>query len=401
MTFAMDTFATLQLTNEEDVILARQRIREAAETIGFDRADQIRIATAISDAARLAFQRCARGAGLEMGTGRWGEEPALLVRLRELAGEAPALGALFDRSAGDPSPEARSVHRLVDHVEVLSPSEVLLVKLLPARIAAMPRPELVRLATGSGGSPRSFYEELRLQGQELLRALEQLRAREEELTAFSYSIAHDLRGPLRAIRGFSGVLEEDYGEELAEGARENLAFINAAALRMGALIDGLLALFRLTGADIHREALDLADLFRARLAELRAAEPERRVETTVQESLRAFGDPRLLRLVIDNLLDNAWKFTARNPHARIDVDRRDTERGPAFCVSDNGVGFAMEPSGRLFGPFQRFHSSEEFPGTGLGLTTVSRVVVRHGGAVWAEAAVGRGATFFFQLAEES
>jgi PAS domain S-box-containing protein len=226
-----------------------------------------------------------------------------------------------------------------------------------------------------------------------------------ELEHFAYLIAHDLRAPLRGINGFSQILLDDHAGTLDDEARDYLLRIRAGTLRMGRLIDELLELSRLTRAPLRRETVDLGALARDVASELKRSEPGRAAEFVIAEGLVANGDPRLLRVALWNLLGNAWKFTRREPRARIElgVDRgadRDADRhteGPIFFVRDNGVGFEMAYSDKLFGTFQRLHSAEEFEGTGIGLATVQRVVERHGGEVWAEGEVGRGATFYFTL----
>ena len=216
-----------------------------------------------------------------------------------------------------------------------------------------------------------------------------------ELEAFAYSVAHDLRTQLRAIGGFSDILLDE-APGVADD-RETLQRIRHAALRMGELIDSLLTLARLGVAAIHEEDVDLAPIARGHVVELCSAAPERRVEARVDESIPARGDPRLLRLVVRNLVDNAFKFSASRDTAHIDVGSRMTERGVAYFVSDDGVGFDTRGAGLLFGQFQRLHSERDFSGLGVGLAAVDRIVRRHGGRVWAESNLGQGATFYFQL----
>ena len=230
-------------------------------------------------------------------------------------------------------------------------------------------------------------------------ALSQLAAVNRELEAFSYSVSHDLRQPLRAIDGFSKALLEDYGGELAEDARGYLDRVRAGATRMGELIDDLLALSRLTQVALVRTRVDLSAIAREVLGALRAGTPGREVTTFVEDGLVVDGDAKLLRIVLENLLGNAWKFTGRKPTAHIELRRTPVEgEGPAaFVVRDDGAGFDMTYVAKLFGAFQRLHGSKEFEGTGIGLATVQRIVHRHGGRIWAEAAVGRGAAFHFTL----
>ena len=218
-----------------------------------------------------------------------------------------------------------------------------------------------------------------------------------ELEAFSYSVSHDLRAPLRAIDGFSQALVEDYGERLDDGARDYLRRIRAATKRMAELIDDLLDLSRVTRREMQSERVDLSALATAIAAQLQRSEPGRRVEVSIAHGLVAKGDPHLLRLVLENLLGNAWKFTSTRPDARVELGVTPAGDRFAYFVRDNGVGFDMAYADKLFGAFQRLHAANEFPGTGIGLATVQRIVHRHGGRVWAESAVGSGATFYFTL----
>ncbi|MCR4347456.1 MAG: PAS domain S-box protein [Sulfuricaulis sp.] len=226
----------------------------------------------------------------------------------------------------------------------------------------------------------------------------ELQAANQELEAFSYSVSHDLRAPLRSIDGFSQAVLEDYADRLDEPGREHLNRVRAATQHMGHLIDDLIKLARVARAEMHRETVDLSALAGDVLAELQKNEPERRVEYRVDPGLTAEGDARLLRVVLDNLLGNAWKFTGKTANAEIEFGAlRGTDGAPGYFVRDNGAGFDMTYADKLFGTFQRLHALSEFPGTGVGLATVQRIVHRHGGRVWAEGAVGKGATFYFTL----
>ena len=226
----------------------------------------------------------------------------------------------------------------------------------------------------------------------------ELQVANQELEAFSYSVSHDLRAPLRSIDGFSQAVIEDYADKLGDRGRDHLNRVHTATQHMGHLIDDLIKLARVARAEMKREAVDLSALAADVLAELQKNQPERRVEYHIEPGLTAEGDARLLRVALDNLLGNAWKFTGKQAHARIEFGAtHDTDGAPGFFVRDNGVGFDMTYADKLFGAFQRLHSVSEFPGTGVGLATVQRIVHRHGGRVWAEGAVGKGATFYFSL----
>ncbi len=225
----------------------------------------------------------------------------------------------------------------------------------------------------------------------------ELQAANKELESFSYSVSHDLRAPLRAIDGFSQALFEDYYEKLDVQGKGYIDRIRAACGRMAQLIDDLLSLSRVTRAEIRREEVDLSAMAHSIAEELRRTEPEREVEFAISPGLLARGDARLLHVVLQNLLSNAWKFTRKKAQARIELGVTEDNGRPVYFVRDNGAGFDMAYADKLFGAFQRLHSAREFEGTGIGLATVQRIIHRHGGRVWAEAAVGKGATFYFTL----
>jgi signal transduction histidine kinase len=229
------------------------------------------------------------------------------------------------------------------------------------------------------------------------RAQAEMARANRELESFSYSVAHDLRTPLRAMGGFSEVLLEDHAQRLDDEAKGHLQRIVDAADTMGKLIDALLGLARLTRKELRREPVDLSALARAVVRPMQDASPKRVVEVVIAPDLRVEGDPQLLRALLDNLLGNAWKFTEKRSSARIELGREEKDGAPAYFVRDNGAGFDMAHAARLFAAFQRLHGAEEYAGTGIGLATVQRIVERHGGSVWAEGAVGEGATFFFTL----
>jgi len=222
-------------------------------------------------------------------------------------------------------------------------------------------------------------------------------AANHELETFSYSVAHDLRAPLRAIDGFGEALAEDCAGQLDAAGRQYLQRMRSAAQQMGQLIDGLLGLSQVSRSEILRADLDLTRIARQSGARLRDAHPEREVELLVDDGLKAMGDARLLAAVFDNLLGNAWKFTSKCAQARVEVGSRKEDGRNVFFVRDNGAGFEQAYVHKLFGAFQRLHGATEFEGSGIGLATVQRIVRRHGGGVWAEGEVGRGAMFSFTL----
>jgi signal transduction histidine kinase len=239
--------------------------------------------------------------------------------------------------------------------------------------------------------------ELEAANQELEATNQELEASNKELETFSYSVSHDLRTPLRSIDGFSHMLIEDYADELDDEGRDHLRRVRAGAQRMGEIIDALLGLTRLTRGEMRRETVDLSAMASEISEDLRRAQPEREVECLITDGLVANGDARLLKVALENLLGNAWKFTGGEAHAKIEFGAVRHDGTLAYFVRDNGAGFNEAYAGKLFGPFQRLHRTDEFEGTGIGLTTVQRIVHRHGGKIWAEGEVGRGATFYFTL----
>lgn len=249
---------------------------------------------------------------------------------------------------------------------------------------------------------KNAEEEVRRLNEELeervVQRTAELEATTRELDAFAYSVSHDLRAPLRSLAGFSEILLEDYAEVIDEVGRGYLARIEANAARMARMIDDLLDLSRATRAELRRERVDLSALAREVVEELREAEPGRQATVEIADGLTANGDSHLVRLVLLNLIGNAWKFTAREAAAVIRIDALPRQHPPVFAVRDNGAGFDMRYAAKLFDPFQRSHSSSDFEGTGIGLAIVHRIVQRHGGRVWAQSEPGQGATFFFTLA---
>lgn len=225
----------------------------------------------------------------------------------------------------------------------------------------------------------------------------QLQAANKELEAFSYSVSHDLRAPLRSIDGFSQALLEDYEDKLDEEGKDNLHRVRASSQHMAQLIDDLLKLSRVTRGEMRRERVDLTGMARAIAVDLQKATAGRDVQFVIADGLVSQGDPALLRIALKNLLDNAWKYTSKLPRARIEVGSFQNNGQVAYFVRDDGAGFDMAYADKLFGAFQRLHAVTEFKGTGIGLATVQRIVHRHGGRIWAEGKVNQGATFYFTL----
>ena len=244
---------------------------------------------------------------------------------------------------------------------------------------------------------KRIEEQLERRRSELARSNTELTAANKELEAFSYSVSHDLRAPLRSIDGFSLALLEDYEEKLDAEGKDSLRRVRAATQRMGMLIDDLLNLSRVTRAEMKLQKVDLNAIGRAVAAELENSQPERRIELHIQEGLEAHADSNLMRIALENLLGNAWKFTSKRESADIEFGQTDKNGSRVYFIRDNGAGFDSARSERLFGAFQRFHDKNDFPGTGVGLATVQRIIQRHGGRIWGESAVGKGATFYFTL----
>lgn len=225
-----------------------------------------------------------------------------------------------------------------------------------------------------------------------------LEAVNKELEAFAQSVSHDLRSPLAVIVGYADLLSDEARVDLASADRSKIIEIRAAAMRMNALIDNMLRLSQVIQREVHPRRVDLTALAKDILANLAASQPGRRAEARVESGLWTVADPGLMRIAMDNLLSNAWKYTSKREVSHIEVGKADLPgKKGAFFVRDDGTGFDMDQAQRLFKPFQRLHSLSEFPGTGIGLATVSRVLEKHGGSIWVEAEKGRGATFYFEL----
>jgi PAS domain S-box-containing protein len=235
----------------------------------------------------------------------------------------------------------------------------------------------------------------------LVRARETAEAANKELEAFSYTVAHDLRAPLRGMNGFAHLLLTNYSDKLDADGQDWLQEIVLNAAKMAALIDALLSLARLTRSEPRRQSVDLSSVVRATAEQLSAAEPGRAVKMVIQDHLKADVDPVLARALVENLLSNAWKFTSRVPFAQVEFGATSCDGANAFFVRDNGAGFDMSFADKLFGHFQRLHSADDYPGTGIGLATVQRIVKRHGGRAWAEGVVNGGATFYFSLPDRA
>ena len=242
-------------------------------------------------------------------------------------------------------------------------------------------------------------EEIRRLNQDLEQRAAELEMVNKELESFSYSVSHDLRVPLRGIDGFSKALWEDYYEILTEDGQDYLRRIRAATQRMAELIDDLLSLARVTRIPLERRPVNLTALAEKVLAELQSQQTDRRVTFTIAKDLIVEGDRQLLQIALENLISNAWKFTSRKEDALIEVGMQNDAEEQVYFIRDNGAGFDMTYKNKLFGAFQRLHSSTEYPGTGIGLATVQRIIHRHGGRIWAESAVGKGTTFYFTISD--
>ncbi|MCU7923523.1 MAG: DUF1638 domain-containing protein [Candidatus Thiodiazotropha sp. (ex Dulcina madagascariensis)] len=250
---------------------------------------------------------------------------------------------------------------------------------------------------------RTFQQQLlaeakvKVLNDELKQRLIAVDALNKELESFTYSVSHDLRGPLHSLDGFSNILLRDYHQRMDERGKRYLDRLRANAQRMGQLIDDLLRLSRLTRVELVREPVDLSGMVRELAADLSETSPDRQVEFRIEEGLTVDCDPSLMKVVLENLIGNAWKYTSKEETAVIEFGRDQHEEAPTFLVRDSGDGFDMSYADKLFLPFQRLHTEEEFPGNGIGLATVQRIILRHGGRIWAEAQPGKGASFYFTL----
>jgi PAS domain S-box-containing protein len=300
--------------------------------------------------------------------GRVGEEPAIIERLKK----------------GERVEPFETVRRRKDGHDI------------DASVTISPIHDSRGNLIGASKVARDISDRMRAE-EAVARAKEATETANRELEAFSYSVAHDLRAPLRSIDGFSQALLEDYAAKLDEDGQHYLRRVRESAQHMAQLIESLLSLARITRSDLRRERVDLSDLARATAERLKASQPDRNVEFVIVNGLTAMGDSRLLGVVLDNLLSNAWKFTRNQPKASIEFACTREDGQSVFLVRDDGAGFDMAFASKLFGVFQRLHTSEEFEGNGIGLATVQRIIRRHNGRIWAEGQVGGGATFYFTL----
>lgn len=299
---------------------------------------------------------------------------------------ADAPNVLERVKAGEPVKSFEAVHRRKDGGDI------------HVSVTVSPIRDRRGNVVGASKTARDITEQRRAE-REILRAKEAAEDASRDLEAFSYSVAHDLRAPLRGIDGFSQALLEDYGESLDDTGRRYLGRVRESAQHMARLIDGLLALARVSRRELHSEPVDLTAMAHAAAERIQSAEPGRNVEFVIGRACLAIGDPRLLAVLLDNLLENAWKFTRKKPSATIEFGRERARGTTVYFVRDDGAGFDMAHASKLFGVFQRLHGVDEFEGTGIGLATVERIVRRHGGRIWAEGSVDAGATFFFTLHE--
>ena len=255
----------------------------------------------------------------------------------------------------------------------------------------IPRGELGPLSQ----SLNELLEEMQTREVTLRRRTAELESVNKDLEAFAHMVSHDLRGPLGAVSGFAQALEQDFAAELSADARECVHWICDGCEQMQRLIDGLLQMTRLTRAEMQREEVDLSGMARSIASSLQRSNPDRDVDFAIYDGVVANGDERLLRAVLENLMTNAWKFTSKRPHARIEIGMRNDNGASAYFVRDNGAGFDPAHAAKMFRPFQRLHSTREFEGTGIGLATVQKIIQKHGGRAWAEGEPDKGATIWF------
>lgn len=317
--------------------------------------------------------------------------------------------------------QERSAALIIPHLVVLAGAAVLLVAALVLSRSSASREvrDLARILKGaaeendyslraregrgvSGDLARAanaLLEQMHQRDLMLRRRTTELEAANRELEAFAYSVSHDLRSPLASVNGFSQALRDDYGDRLDDAGREYLAWIEDAVRQMNDLVAGLLQMSRLSRAELNRTEVDLSALAGSIAEELRQREPARAADFRIQHDIRVNADEHLLRAVLENLMSNAFKFTRKTERAEISVGTTLEQGRTAVFVRDNGAGFDATQAARMFAPFQRLHSASDFEGTGIGLSTVKRIVERHGGAIWADGQPGKGASFFFTLGE--
>jgi PAS domain S-box-containing protein len=379
-------FAVWQLQNVTQRRLALEALRESNNRTN-------RILESIAEAF-IAYDSEWRYTYINETAARWLDRPIEDLIGRRLWDVYPGLiGALlhatFQEAAGRRQP--------VQFEEYFETKDVWL------EIRAYPTKEGMSVFFHDVTERHRAQEEIRRLNERLQHQTADLKAMNAELEAFSYSVSHDLRAPLRSIAGFSRALEEDCGANLSAEGLDYIDRIRRAAGRMGQLIDDLLNLSRVTRAELHFEPVDLATIAREIIEDLRIGDPARAGTMTVRLPMAAltYGDPRLLRIVMENLLSNAWKFTSQTEHPEIEFGIEMRDGRSVYYVRDNGAGFDMIYAKKLFAPFQRLHSANEFPGTGIGLATVQRIILRHGGKCWAESSPGNGATFYFTVATAS
>lgn len=277
--------------------------------------------------------------------------------------------------------------------EALFDATVLIVMLSPMLYIFLFSPLLTNIK-----ERREAEEEVKKLNRELERRISDLEEVNNELESFSYSVSHDLRSPLLGIQGFSQLLVEDYSNVLDSRGTDFLQRVISSGKRMSQIIESLLALSRVSRVEMHHEDVDLSEMALAISDELSQRYPECHVDLSIGKRIVVRGDARLLRIVMENLLSNAWKYTSKQPNPRIEFGMLKQKDGTrVYYVRDNGAGFNMDQAGRLFAAFERLHSPDEYPGTGVGLATVQRIINRHGGRIWAESEAGKGAVFYFTV----
>jgi signal transduction histidine kinase len=321
-----------------------------------------------------------------------GFETATLIRQREKSRHTPILFLTADDKTQNHAVRGYAVGAVDYLVKPVVPEFVRSKVAVFVELAK--KSELLRRQTQLLLESEQAALELAETRAELVRDLEH---KNRELESFSYAVSHDLRAPLRRIDSFSRAVLESQGEKLDEPGQRYLERVREASQHMSQLIDDVLYLSRVTRAELREQEVDLSALAHMILTRLQESEPARRVEVKLRPSVVVTGDGQLLRIAMENLLENAWKFTGKEPESRIEFGVTNASGEPTYFVRDNGAGFDMTYADRLFGPFQRLHPQGEFPGSGIGLATVQRIIHRHGGRVWAEGLVGQGATFQFTL----
>jgi len=393
------------IEDEKDLVEIRDVLRIICTRVEFPQVEVIKILTAASELTRYIFDTTTNATvnyELVKVRGNLG----LKITFNGQAGDHVAVGdgvgvtgakKLVDEFFYDPKANSGVILSITKwkNLEKFPSDDV--IEQLKLDVVQASEKSIVEALMSQNHEISELLAEVRQKNQQLEDTNIQITALNKELEAFSYSVSHDLRAPLRAIDGFSKDLLEDHADKLDAEGQDDLHRVCAAAQKMGDLINDMLTLSRVTHAPLNRESVNLTAIANDIIVEIQSRNPQREVNFVAETDLKADCDAALVRIVLQNLLENAWKYTSKHPRAYIEFGAYGSNETTTYFVRDDGAGFDMAYAGKLFGAFQRLHSPSEFEGTGIGLATVQRVINRHGGRVWAESAVEQGATFYFTL----